>query len=343
MPTHVKGDAQWPEKEGVWNYHIHNPDGGLWLVAFFNNNWWLLNVEDGKVLSRADWRIPRGEYGLGWWSIRDHQHPDYKQTELISPRDPQPEVSSNEEEEEFHPTNPPRGIEVEELPMEETVPRIKTLMPGGWKPITKLESNILTTQTQEVLDISTCDFSWSGENIALQPRMAAAARKEAIWSHPVMPQLLISSAVIGRTEGINPAFGNIGDLGAGIAQIGATVTQQPQPQHFGSGINPVFVGTRPYSVHAGTAMGGGGGGGGSRGGGGGGRPAGVAQGGGSSNGGGMRGNPPAIFTGDCSKSDEFLEDFKVYKMANQGNQTMRVPLERVALILTYIKGKNVQD
>jgi hypothetical protein len=42
-------------------------------------------------------------------------------------------------------------------------------------------------------------------------------------------------------------------------------------------------------------------------------------------------------------ADEFLEDFKVYQMANQGNQTMRVPLERVALILTYIKGKNVQD
>jgi hypothetical protein len=30
-------------------------------------------------------------------------------------------------------------------------------------------------------------------------------------------------------------------------------------------------------------------------------------------------------------------------MANQGSQTMRIPLERVALILTYIKGKNVQD
>ena len=57
----------------------------------------------------------------------------------------------------------------------------------------------------------------------------------------------------------------------------------------------------------------------------------------------MRGNPPAVFTGDRSKSDKFLEDFKVYRMANQGNQTMRILLERVALILTYIKGKNVQD
>ena len=73
------------------------------------------------------------------------------------------------------------------------------------------------------------------------------------------------------------------------------------------------------------------------------RAAGTAQGGGGGNGSGMCGNPPTVFTGDRSKSDEFLEDFKVYRMANQGNQTMRVPLETVALILTYIKGKNVQD
>ena len=88
---------------------------------------------------------------------------------------------------------------------------------------------------------------------------------------------------------------------------------------------------------------GGGSGGGGGGGGGGGRPAGAPLGGGGGNGGGMRGNPPTVFTGDCSKFDEFLEDFKVYRMANQGNQTMRIPLKRVALILTYIKGKNVQD
>ena len=91
-------------------------------------------------------------------------------------------------------------------------------------------------------------------------------------------------------------------------------------------------------------MGGSSGGGGSGGGSGGSsRPAGTAQGRGSSNGGGMHGNPPTIFTGDRSKSNEFLEDFKVYRMANQGNQTMWIPLKRVALILTYIKRKNVQD
>ena len=216
-------------------------------------------------------------------------------------------------------------------------------MLGGWRPVTELESNILTAQTQEVLDISTRDFSWSGENIKLQPRMATAAGKEAIRSRPAMPKPLISKAAMGRTEGVNPAFGYIGNLGAGIVQIGAATTQQPQPRRFGMGVNPIFVGTRPYSAHAGTAMGGSGGSGsGGGGGGGGGRPMGGMLGGGSSNS-GMCGNPPAVFTGDRSKSDEFLEDFKVYRMANQGHQTMRIPLERVALILTYIKGKNVQD
>ena len=207
--------------------------------------------------------------------------------------------------------------------------------------VTELESNILTAQTQEVLDISTRDFGWSRENIELQLRMTAAAGREAIRSHPATLEPLISSAAMGRTEGVNPVFGDIGDLGAGIAQIGAATTQQLQPQRFGIGINPVFVGTRLYSAHAGTVMGSGGGGGG--GGGGGSARALPGGGGGSGNGGGMRGNPPAVFTGDRSKSDEFLEDFKVYRMANQGNQTMRIPLERVALILTYIKGKNVQD
>ena len=64
-------------------------------------------------------------------------------------------MPSNEEVEEFHPMNPPQGIEVKESPVEETVPRTKTPMLGGWRPVTKLESNILTAQTQEVLDIST--------------------------------------------------------------------------------------------------------------------------------------------------------------------------------------------
>ena len=93
----------------------------------------------------------------------------------------------------------------------------------------------------------------------------------------------------------------------------------------------VAVGSAEGAAVAGAVVGGGGAG-----------LAATAPGGGGSNG-GMHGNPPAVFNGNRSKSDEFLKDFKVYRMANQGNQTMRVPLERVALILTYIKGKNVQD
>ena len=107
MPMHIKGDAQWPEKGGVWNYHIQDREGGLWPIAFFNNDRWLLNVEKGEALSRSDWRIPRGEYGLGWWNINDPQHPDHKRLELVSSREPKPEVSSDDEEEEFHAANPP--------------------------------------------------------------------------------------------------------------------------------------------------------------------------------------------------------------------------------------------
>ena len=103
-------------------------------------------------------------------------------------------------------------------------------MLGGWRPVTELESNILTAQMQEVLDISTRDFGWSGENIELQPRMAAAAGKEAIRSCVATLEPLISEAAKGRTEGINPAFRYVGDLGAGITQIGTATMQQPQPR-----------------------------------------------------------------------------------------------------------------
>lgn len=54
MPIHIKGDTQWLEKEGVWNYHITDSDGGLWPVAFFNNDWWLLNVENSQTLSHTN-------------------------------------------------------------------------------------------------------------------------------------------------------------------------------------------------------------------------------------------------------------------------------------------------
>ena len=69
------------------------------------------------------------------------------------------------------------------------------------------------------------------------------------------------------------------------------------------------MGTRPFSMHIGTTIGGGRGSGGS--GGSGERLVAAPSGGGSSNG-GLCGNPPALFTGNRSKSDEFLKDFQVY-------------------------------
>ena len=73
--------------------------------------------------------------------------------------------------------------------------------------------------------------------------MAAVAGREAIRSRPASPSPLVSAAAVGHTEGFNPTFGNVWDLGQGITQIGAAVTQQPQPRQFTTGVNPVFVGT----------------------------------------------------------------------------------------------------
>ena len=50
LSIHIKGNTQWIEKKGVWNYHIIDEDRGLWPVAFFNNNWWLITLDNGKIL-----------------------------------------------------------------------------------------------------------------------------------------------------------------------------------------------------------------------------------------------------------------------------------------------------
>jgi hypothetical protein len=51
MPAHVKGDAQWIEKAEIFNYHICDADGGEWPIAFFNNDWWLIKIENGECFS----------------------------------------------------------------------------------------------------------------------------------------------------------------------------------------------------------------------------------------------------------------------------------------------------
>ena len=55
--------------------------------------------------------------------------------------------------------------------------------------------------------------------------MTTVAGREAIQSRPTTPQLLISAMVISHTEGVNPVFEDISNLGHGIAQISAAVMQ----------------------------------------------------------------------------------------------------------------------
>ncbi len=59
--------------------------------------------------------------------------------------------------------------------------------------------------------------------------------------------------------------------------------------------------------------------------------------------GSLKGSPPAKFDGDRKMAKKFLNDFKTYKFLNRKNETMKVPANRVALALTFIKGEHVQD
>ena len=57
----------------------------------------------------------------------------------------------------------------------------------------------------------------------------------------------------------------------------------------------------------------------------------------------MKGNPPTIFTGDWSKSDDFLWEFKIYRMANSQNNSMLIPLDQIGLTISFIRGPMVND
>ncbi len=55
--------------------------------------------------------------------------------------------------------------------------------------------------------------------------------------------------------------------------------------------------------------------------------------------GSLKGSPPTKFDGDRKMAKKFLNNFKTYKFLNRKNETMRIPANRVALALTFIKGK----
>ena len=91
----------------------------------------------------------------------------------------------------------------------------------------------------------------------------------------------------------------------------------------------------------------GGGGGGRGGGGGGGNPriplAAAAPQGVPNAGDKLIGNPPFVFTGDRTKSEVFMSDWKKYRHANKDTAHMAEPYARAVLFLTYIQGGNTTE
>ena len=59
--------------------------------------------------------------------------------------------------------------------------------------------------------------------------------------------------------------------------------------------------------------------------------------------GGMRGVPPTIFDGTRSKADNFMGQFRRFKMVNRTHEAMKVPYDRVLTALTYMRGPLIND
>ena len=59
--------------------------------------------------------------------------------------------------------------------------------------------------------------------------------------------------------------------------------------------------------------------------------------------GGMRGVPPTIFDGTRSKADDFMGQFRRFKMVNRNHKAMKVPYDRVLTALTYMRGPLIND
>jgi hypothetical protein len=57
----------------------------------------------------------------------------------------------------------------------------------------------------------------------------------------------------------------------------------------------------------------------------------------------LQGTAPTIFTGDCSLSETFMHDFKIYKIMNPLANVMKQPYAHVAMALSLIQGTKVDD
>ena len=55
----------------------------------------------------------------------------------------------------------------------------------------------------------------------------------------------------------------------------------------------------------------------------------------------LKGNPPFIFTGDRNTSRKFINNFDLWRLLNQNNDTMKKPLSQVITLLSYMDGDKV--
>ena len=60
-------------------------------------------------------------------------------------------------------------------------------------------------------------------------------------------------------------------------------------------------------------------------------------------GGSLMGNAPPIFYGNRARAQEFLDTITIWKAVNYKKDVIKDPYTRTALVLTYIKGDNVNS
>jgi hypothetical protein len=153
-----------------------------------------------------------------------------KETDLRSPR----EVQNIEDESTDKES--PRGIQIEESPVEE-IKRVSTPMPGEWK--INLGERIQSKQIKEMVKITDKDFSDPLPDPGLFPEASAIAFSEAmrnIDDNPPPPSPLISAAAIGALSGTahifqpQPTFGQ-----PSLTKVATMTTKVFHPQH------PAFI------------------------------------------------------------------------------------------------------
>ena len=152
-----------------------------------------------------------------------------------------------------------------------------------------------------------------------------------------------------REGAINPLTGHM-YTNDDVATFHALQPDRPDPptQPFSGHRFPIqstrIPGGGNPGIPGGVPPGGGGGGrGGGGGGGGGNHPVAATLQGASNAGDKLIRNPPNIFTGDRTKSEAFMSDWKKYHRANKDTGCMVEPYTRAMLFLMYIQGGNTTE